>query len=80
MKPLINGRTEIANKSYFTINIGNKSPLNGRTEIANKSYSILGEDKKTKAKTSAGNQNKILEGSKRIPFVGRGVVDYVRVK
>lgn len=80
MKTHIKGKIGLTNKRYFTINIEKKSPLNGRTEIANKSYSILGEDKKTKAKTSAGNQNKILEGIKRSPFVGRGVVDYMRVK
>ena len=57
-----------------------KPLIKGTIVLTNKIYSILGEDKKTKAKISAGNQNTIIEAIKRTPFVGRGVVDYMRVK
>lgn len=57
-----------------------KTHIKGKIDLTNKIYSILGEDKKTKAKTSARNQNTIIEAIKRTPFVGRGVVDYMQVK
>lgn len=57
-----------------------KTLIKGKIGLTNKIYNILREDKKTKAKTSARNQNTIIEAIKRTPFVGRGAVDYMRVK